>query len=489
MILEICMAAAILILMLYALFSVRHIKKFKQQSITLESELQEERKKRQLIRDEFNILQQKVSQDLLTDPLTGLPSRKIFEDHLKLTINQSLRHQLTFCVMFLDLDGFNIINDALGYDRGDELLKEVAKRLATCVRQVDTVSYFGSDEFVFIFSQLTKAETAAYIAQRLLDTIAQPIVVQGQELYVTASIGIAVAPTDGSDGETLLKYANIALHQAKTNGRNTYQFFREEMHALSKRELLLSSSLRNEVVFQNFGVYYQPRVNVETKKVVSMEAILRWNHPEFGQVTFEEISQLAEKNNSIFAINEWLLRTACQDFLKWREQEFNPQSVAIPISLKQLENSHFIQKITTILHETGIDANCLVFEINEPSLLTKIEVVEKMLYMMKRLGVQIAINNFGASHLQLQQLRRLPVDIFKMDKSLIYDVTNNQESEAIIKMIISLAKSLQANVVAEGVEDVKQKNALIALGCTIMQGAVFSKPALADGFTEEMILI
>ncbi len=489
MILQLWLAAVVIVLMIYALCCIYHIKKIKQKNKTLENSFQQEQEKKQLLKEELNTLQQKIAQDLLADPLTGLSGRKIFEDHLTLTINQSLRHQLTFSVMFLDLDRFHIINDTFGYEHGDHLLKEVAERLSSCVRQVDTVSRLGGDKFVFIFSQIAKAETAAYIAQRLLDAIAEPFVIQGQELYVTASIGITIFPHDGNDEETLMKYADIALHQAKLQGRNSYQFFREEMHTLSKRELLLSSCLRNETVFQNFVVYYQPRVDVATKKVVSMEAILQWNHPEFGRVTFEEIFCLAEKNNSISIINEWLLRTASQDLLKWHAHDFNPQSISIPIPLKQLENAHFIQTISNILQETHLTASSLIFEITEPSLLTKIEVIEKMLHMLKRLGIQIAINNFGASHLPLQQLRRLPIDIFKMDRSIIFDITSNKESEAIIKMIIALANSFEASVVAEGVENAAQKNTLTALGCTIMQGTVFSQPALADEFSAETILL
>jgi len=472
--------AVIIVLGFYLLQCARNMQKIKQESKAIETQLQKEMENQQLLKKELMALQQKISYDLLTDPLTGLSSRKIFEDHLTLTINQSIRHQLTFSVMSLDLDGFKIINDALGYDRGDFLLKEIAQRLLTCVRQVDTVSRFSGDEFVFIFTQIAKAETAAYIAQRLLDAVSRPIVVQGQELYITASVGIAIFPSDGNEGKTLLKNADIALHQAKFAGNNTYQFFREEMQILSKRELILSSCLCNESTFQDFTIYYQPRIDLETKEVMCIEALLQWQHPEFGQVTLEEIYRLAEKNNSFFAINEWLLRSACRDLLQWRKHGFNPQSVAMPISLKQFENSHFIQKVSSILQETQLDARSLVFEITESSLQTKIELVEKMLHMMKRLGVQIAINNFGASRLQLQHLRRLPIDIFKIDRTLIYDVTTNQESEAIVKTIIALAKSLQSSVVAEGVEDVQQKNKLLSLGCAIMQGSLLGYPVLAS---------
>ncbi|MEO8964752.1 MAG: GGDEF domain-containing phosphodiesterase, partial [Gammaproteobacteria bacterium] len=281
----------------------------------------------------------------------------------------------------------------------------------------------------------------------------------------------------------LLKNADIAMHQAKSRGRNTYQFFREEMHALSRRELILSSSLRGESIYQNLNIYYQPQVNLENKKIECMEVSLIWQHPDFGLITYEEFSRLAENNGQIVPINEWLLRQACQQLLTWREQGFQLYSLALKVSLKQLEKSHFIHKLSAILQELHLDPSSLMFEITEGSLLSKIEQVEKVLHMMKHLGVQIAINNFGAGHLPLQHLRRLPIDIFKIDSSLIQDITVNKESEAIVKMIIALAKSLQSIVIAEGVESAKQKNLLLELGCAKMQGQLFSRPSLANELT------
>ena len=489
MILQLCMLAVIIGFILYLLQYFIITQKIKQKSLALENQLDSQMKTQQKLKDEITILQQEISQNALTDSLTGLPSRKIFEDHLELAINQSTRHQLTFCVMFLDLGEFNKINDILGYAQGDIVLKKVAERLSGCIRQVDTLSHFGSDEFVFLFTQINKSETAAYIAQRLLDALSHPIPMDGHEIYVTASIGIAVYPIDGKDAQTLLKNANNALHQAKKHGHHTYQFYREEMHKLSEREVTLSSYLHHETTFQQFNIYYQPCVDVNTKKILSMQAILHWNHPEFGEIKFEEIFRLAEKNNQIAAINAWLLDKACHDFVQWNESGFNPESISIPISLKQLENSHFIQKVTAILQETHLDPHKLIFEISESSLLIKYEAVEKMLHMMNHLGVRIAVNNFGAAQLQLQHLRHLPIQIFKIDHSLIYDMTTNKESEVLVKMIIALANSLQYDVVAEGVENDEQKNRLLNLGCHIMQGTLFSRPTLASETTANMLLL
>ena len=348
---------------------------------------------------------------------------------------------------------------------------------------MDTVSRFTGDEFAFIFSQIAKAETAAYIAQRLLDTISQPFIVQGRDIYVTATIGIAVFPIDGRDVKTLMKNADLALNQAKLRGKNCYQFYQAEMHELSRRELLLTSNLHSEAIFQNFKVYYQPRIDLGTKKIACMEAALQWQHPDFGLISFEEIARFAEKNNNIVAISEWLLKRACYDLLTWRDNGIHPQTISVPVSLKQLENPHFIQKVSIIFHETKLDPSDVIFEITESSLRTKMDIVEKMLHMLKHLGVQIAINHFGANHLQLLHLRRLPIDIFKIDRSLVFDLPANKESEAIVKMIMVLAENLQSRVIAEGVENIAQKNALIELGCTVMQGPLFSHPALANEFS------
>ncbi|EKD53883.1 MAG: diguanylate cyclase/phosphodiesterase with FHA and GAF sensor [uncultured bacterium] len=465
----------------------RKNKILKQQLAAVRQDLLREREHQTQLTTNLRALQEKISYDVLIDLLTGLPSRKLFEDRLALTVQQSIRHQLTCSVMCLDLDGFKMINDALGHDMGDLLLKEVAARLSTCVRQVDTLSRFAGDEFVFIFSQIAKAETAAYLAQRLLDAISQPFLIDGQELYTTASIGIAVFPLDGHDGKTLLKNADLAMHQAKSRGRNTYQFYHEEMHTLSRRELMLTSSLHSETVYQEFSIYYQPQFNIETKQVVCMEAFLQWQQPDFGVIEFSEFIKVAENSGRMVAINEWLLRNACQQMVRWQEQNFIPPAIAVKISLKQLENAHFVHKLSQLLQEMRLDPSKLILEITEASLLSKIEQLEKMLHMLKHLGVQIAVNHFGAGYLPLCYLRRLPLDIFKIDTSLIHDIAVNKESEAIVKMIIALAKSLQAKVIAEGVESQKQKKLLHELGCMIMQGQLFSRPSLAHEFTASSV--
>lgn len=474
------------ILLLGVIAFVLQKRHFLRQISVFDRRLGSELEKQQQQQSKLIELENQISNNVLTDPLTNLCSRKIFEDRLAVTLKQSERYQLTCGVMFLDLDGFKVINEALGYDVGDSLLKAVAGRLVECIRQVDTVSRFGSDEFVFIFPQLAKAETAAYIAQRILDSIAQPFQLDNNDLYLTASIGIAIYPADGADSKMLLKNASSALHQAKLH-KNNYQFYRDEMQTLSGRELILNSHLRNENVYQDFSLYYQPQVDITTRSIVSMEAFLRWKHPDFGVIHLEEFISIAENSGKMMAITEWVVRTVATHLTQWHKSGFLVPSISIPISIKQLENPHFIHKISLVMQEVSLSPESVVFEISESTLSVKIEQVEKMLHMLKHLGVRIAINHFGAGHLSLHHLRRLPVDFFKLDKSLIQDMTINKESAAIVKMVIALAKSLSIDIIAEGVESIKQEQLLAQMECRIVQGDIFGAPALPQEFMNRLI--
>ncbi len=435
------------------------------------------------LRVEINRLQNKTDRAELSDALTGLPERRVLEDRLNVMLNQGARYQLTCGVMYLSIDRFKVINDAMGVAAGNELLKIVAQRLAECVRKVDTISRFDEDRFVVILPQLSKAETAAYIASRLLVAIAEPCQTQGQAIYLTASIGIAIFPTDGSDAATLIHNADSALQQAKMAGRNTYQFYREDMQTESKRELLLGAGLCREDLFQAFSLYYQPEIHLPTQRIVCMKAILQWQHTEFGLLMLSDFLCEAEMTGKIGTISEWLTRTACQHMLAWREQGFSPAAVLLPLSQKQLENAHFVQQLAIMLQDYRLEAQCLIFELMDSVQPIKIELLEKNIRMMKHLGVQIAINNFGTGSLSLKNLRRLPIDFFRIDASLIKDIAVNRESEAIARMVIALAKTLQARVVAEGVTSPGQKKLLIEMGCEIMQGRLFGAPALAREFT------
>jgi diguanylate cyclase (GGDEF)-like protein len=455
--------------------------------ISTQTQMLEQQKKLSTLMTEHAELKKIFDNNVLRDTVTGLPSRHVFEDRLQQTINESQRYQFTFAILFLDIDDFKVINDVLGYEIGDALLNEVGARLQACIRVVDTICRYAGDEFVFILPKLAKGEAAAYVAQRFLDAIAQPFVIQQNELFITASIGISIYPTDGETGKTLRKKADAALHQAKSRAQNIYQFYRQEMYALGRRELLLNSHLRRDNIFSELAIHYQPIVNSETKTIVSMEALLRWQHPDFGLITPKEFLHLAENNSRIVAIGEWVLQNACKQFREWNDNGFSLQTISVNVSLRQLENPHFVHKLSQILQETHVDAQSLVLEVSESVLLPKLELVEKTLNMLHRLGIQIAIDDFGIGYLSLQHLRRFPVNYLKIDGSLTRDAAVNKDGEIIAKMIVALANTLQMIVIAEGVENESQKELLRQMGCYIMQGHLFSYPRLSHEFTDSIL--
>lgn len=478
----------ILSLLLIASFTRSYYKTnlLKKSLTSAENQLQEQTIKQASVLQAFDELKEKLHHNMLYDALTGLPGRTMFDDRLQQTINQSKRYKLPFAVMCLDLDGFRLINEALGHDIGDELLKEVSKRLKNAIRKMDTLSRFGGDEFVLILSHLSKAESVVYVAQRFLNVLSQPFKIREHELYITGSIGISTFPLDGNDVNTLLKHADNALHQAKVKSRNTYQFYREEMHALSQRELVLNSTLQSQNIFKDFIIYYQPAVNVDTKQITNMQASLYWQHPDLGFISQNDFIKTAENGGRTGAIFEWLLRNSCYQLKKWHAVD-KSQSISVGVTVipHQLENLNFVNKISQILQEVQLAPSYLVIEISETFLLNKTDLVEKALNMLKHLGVQVAIKDYGIGHLSLQQLKHLPLDYIKIASELVKDITINKDSEMIVKMIIALSKSLQVTVAAEGISSEKQLMSLKEWGCSLMQGEFFSLPMKGVEFTPE----
>lgn len=469
-----------------------YIKQFtaiKNQLIETQATLQQELLKEKKLVDELQNANKTISQNILEDALTGLLSRQVFADRLKQAILQSKRYHLIFAVLFLDIDGFKMINNAIGHDIGDALLKQVAERLQNCIRQVDSLCRFGGDEFTIILSQISKPEVTVFVAQRILDALAQPFRVDGHELFVTASLGIAIYPQDGEEGSVLLKNADNALQQAKSRGSNSYQFFREEMHISSQRSLILNACLRSDSIYDELFLYYQPQMDVSTNKIIGVEALLRWQHPDFGLILPHDFLILAENNGKIIPIGEWIFKKVCQQFKQWQAQGFTPQSISVNVSLRQLENPHFVFKLSKILEEANLSPATLLLEISEGALLNKMNLIEKSLHLLRRLGVRIAIDDFSSGNLSLQHLRRFPIDCLKVDDLLVQDLASNKESAAIAKMIIFLAETLHLTIIAKGVETVEQKQLLQDLGCHLMQGYLFSQPLSPEEFTHFLSVV
>lgn len=429
-------------------------------------------------------LENTIKKSIGVDQITGLPNRAIFDDRLKSAVYQSERSEMLFGVLFISLDGFKVVHEALGLNAGDEILKEAAYRMQSSIRKVDTLSRLSGNEFVMILTQLLKPENAIFVVQRLLTVLAQPFQVYDQDIFITANIGIAIYPTDGKEGEELLKNADNALNQAKLNGQNSYQFYQKEMYNLSRRELVLTSALRNSSIYNDLVIYYQPNVNIETKQILTMEAVLHWQHADFGLLKYEDFSRLIENSGNINDIGEWVLRTACQQFLAWKKAGLNPQSLMIRVCVKQLENAHFTYNVSQILKETGFNPHELILEISELILIGKLSLIEKSLYILKKLGIQVGLSEFGTGKIALQDLRNFSIDFLKMPDTLIQDISKNDETRAIVQMVVGLANTLGLRVLVEGVNTVEQKNALYELGCFIMQGNLFSKPLMPEEFTQ-----
>lgn len=410
------------------------------------------------------------------DPLTDLPNRLLFNDRLKLEIAHSKRYQKMIGVLFLDLDRFKNINDNLGHGAGDLLLKQVAERISTHIREGDTVARMGGDEFTLIISEIAKPEDAAIISQRILHEIKKPYMIEGKKLYITASIGICIFPNDGEDEKTLTKNADMAMYRAKEEGRDNYQFFTVDLNIRAQKRLSLENDLRNAVKNMDFLLYYQPRINVKLNRITGVEALLRWNHPVKGLIYPKEFLHLAEETGLILPISEYVLYQACKNNKNWQSQGLPSVPISVNISALQIQQKNLAEMITNILDYTGLDPAYLMIEILENRIIEYIDVSITTLKKLKEMGVSIAIDDFGSGYSSLSSLRKLNIDTLKIDASFVQEIHINSDSLAIIETMINLSKGLKLKVIAEGVETEQQKRLLKKKKCYEMQGFYFSKP-------------
>lgn len=476
----------VIIALLALILKIRHQSKLLTNRLALtESALDKMCDTERQLRNEIT-LQQKKLQRGMEDPITHLLGWQLFEDRLNQNIKESARYQLTMGILVIDIDDFKVINDALNYEVGDALLREIATRLQSCIRQVDSVSRYSKDTFVVILSQLSKPETAAVVAQRILHSLAQPVQIKEHELFITACIGIAIYPADGTDAASLLRSGNQALHLAKEKGKHVHQFYQERLHAKSQRELSLYNSLSRESIFREFIIYYQPIMDVNDQHVMAMNALLHWQNADVGLIRPQELFGYAEKQRKLNAISEWLIKTACQQFMHWRSLGFTPPLLAIPICLKQLETTHFIYRISQILQESKLPHECLLLEIKESTTQLPFDILEKAFNMLKYLNVKLALDNFGLGSFSIGFLKNLQVDYLKLDSSVTEDVLDNKRTADLVKSINFLADNLQMQVIAQGVESQQQIKRLKELGCHLMQGRCFGEPLEEDKVVEKM---
>ena len=417
------------------------------------------------------------------DFLTNLPNRVLLNDRVAQAISLAKRRGTHLAVLFLDLDNFKHINDSLGHSIGDKLLQSVANRLCACVRASDTVSRQGGDEFVVLLTEDRFTENAAQIADKILSALAAPHVIGEHELHVTTSIGISVYPADGQDAETLLKNADTAMYSAKEKGRNNYQYFKTEMNVHAVERQTMEAALRSALQRQEFVLHYQPKVNLETGAISGVEALLRWMHPQWGLMLPGGFMPVAENCGLMVPIGRWVLREACTQTKGWQEAGLSPHSISVNISAPEFCAKNFIEDIHAILAETGLDPRCLHLEITESVLMRDAEASIDILEQLKKIGVQVAVDDFGAGFSSLRYLARFPVDILKIAPSFVRDISSTTGSGVIASAVIAMAASLKQVVVAEGVEDQLQWAFLKVQHCDEGQGYLFGRPLAAEPFT------
>jgi diguanylate cyclase (GGDEF)-like protein len=418
------------------------------------------------------------------DGLTGLPNRSMFSKVLSQSISEAHRYERRLAVAFLDLDRFKQINDTLGHEAGDQLLKEVAARLKGCVRSSDTVARLGGDEFVVLLPELDDEKYAAIVAQKILAAAARPFSLMGQEFRVTASIGISTYPLNGLDEQTLTKNADIAMYQAKAEGKNNFQFYSEKLNANSLERLTLESSLRHALERNEFRLYYQAKRDIASGRITGMEALLRWEHPDLGIVAPMQFIPVAEETGLIVPIGKWVLKTVCLQSISWQRQGLPALSIAVNMTARQFLDEQLLADIASILKETGMDPHLLEIELNESLLIHNVDRTMRILTGLKGLGVKIAVDDFGTGYSSLAMLQRFPLDTIKIDRSVMRDFFGTAEDTGLADAIIAMGKSLSLTVVAQGVETREQAEHLRLHACDELQGFYFKRPLPVDEFTQ-----
>ncbi len=419
------------------------------------------------------------------DLLTGLPNRALFKDRLGQAIVHAKRHSQTLATLFLDMDRFKVVNDTLGHLVGDGLLQAVAQRLRGSLREGDTLSRIGGDEFMLLLPHIRGRDNAAYIAEKILTSLKQPFHVEGHEIFVGISIGIAVFPDDGDTIESLVKHADIAMYHAKDSGRNDYKFFTSDLQNSFNGRLAVENEMRHALEKHQFEVYYQPQVAIADQRIRGMEALIRWNHPSRGMVPPNEFIPIAEDCGLITPINEWVLAAACRQAILWREASLPPITMAVNLSARQIEHPQFVEKFTQCMRENGMAGQGLEIEITESTLMRDMDGSIEKLRKLADLGVEISIDDFGTGYSSLSYLKKLPIHTLKIDRSFIHDLNGHiNNGSTIVAGITAMAKGLNLNVVAEGVETRAQLDYLSSLGCDAYQGFLFSRPVAVDKATD-----
>jgi diguanylate cyclase (GGDEF)-like protein len=401
---------------------------------------------------------------------------------LNLALHNARRYSRTFAVLFIDLDRFKIINDCLGHEAGDKLLQERGRRLTQPVRASDVVARLGGDEFVVLVQEVSEAKQVEAVARKVLSALVKPVTILDQECRVTASIGICMYPSDAQDEQSLMKNADIAMYRAKEEGKNTYKFYSEETNIHSFERLALETSLRRGLERSEFFLHYQAKLDLHTGKISGVEALVRWQHPELGTVPPGRFIPLAEETGLIVPIGKWVLSTACAQNVDWQRQGLPPLRMAVNLSARQFADEDLVKDIAEALEASGMNPELLELELTESMVIQNPELAGKVLAEIKKMGVRLAIDDFGVGYSSLTHLKRFPIDTLKVDRSFIRDLPQDLEDRAITEAIIAMGKSLKLTVVAEGVETLEQETFLREHACDQTQWFFFSRPIAAGEF-------
>lgn len=466
------LSISIIIFLLIALLfykKLSHTTELEHTLATKETELANLQHSEENLRTELNTMEMKLNH-AMEDPLTGLLGWTLFEDRVRQGINESDRYQFNMALLYIDINDFRMINEALSYEVGDMVLSEVSKRLRASIREADSISRLSKDVFAVLLTQLGKPETAAIVCQRMLEVIAQPITVNEHVLYLTACIGISSYPAEGVDVGTLFRNADLALAMAKEKGAQHYHFYHEKNYASRLRELGLSTGLKRDSFLEECEIYYQPIMHEKDKKLFCMEALMCWRHPELGLIHSEELFNYIQKYDANYSATEWLIKKACRQFVAWRNSGLKAELLCISISIKQLGNTQFIYRITKILQECAFQSEWLMLMIEDNISQIAFENVEKGFNMLKYLNVKLAINHFGAGLFSIQDLKNFTVDYLRLEGSMISDIAQNKKTLEMIRAIDMLAQSLSMQLIIQGVGTEKQMLALEELDIDLVQG-------------------
>jgi diguanylate cyclase (GGDEF)-like protein len=443
-----------------------------------------------LVEERTSALKAEIAEHVLTqerlhhlahhDALTGVPNRLLFVDHLQQALERSQWHERVVAVLFLDADRFKLVNDTMGHEAGDRLLKEASARLLACVRSGDTVARFGGDEFAILLNDLASPNDIVPIAGKLLAALRPPFIVDGHEFFITGSIGISIYPNDGQDTAALLKNADIAMYRAKEQGGNIFQFYQADMNAHALKRFELETSLRYALERQEFVLHYQPQFDLKGGGISGLEALIRWQRPGSGLVPPMEFIPLLEETGLIVQVGEWALRAACMQHHAWRAAGLPPLRVAVNISARQFNGNNLMKTIRRIMQDSGMASEFLEIEITESVLMKNAELAIDELQEMSAMGVRLAIDDFGTGYSSLSRLKRFPIDVLKIDQTFVRGIISDPNDAAIVSAIITMAHALGIKVVAEGVETREQLEFLNARDCDFVQGYYFSRPLPGD---------